>query len=243
MVSHHGGSTGWLHQSCLIDILWTTGILGIHLACCVAGMVFWGLYSWGRVVQVVKRCRVKVCGITSVADAQMVCAAGVDAIGLVFYEKSSRNVTIEQAAEICTALPPFVSAVGLFLDAPETFVNEVLDAVPLDVLQFHGSETPEYCNHFRRPYIKGLGMKGVTGDNFRELANQYPTAQGLAGGLSPDNVAKAICTTQVYAVDVSSGVESAPGGIKDNAMIAAFMDEVHQANQMLQAELHRESRL
>ncbi len=222
----------------------------------------------------VKRCRVKVCGVTSVADAQMVCAADVDAIGLVFYEKSSRNVTIEQAAEICTALPPFVSAVGLFLDAPETFVNEVLDAVSLDVLQFHGSETPEYCNHFRRPYIKGLGMSGVTGDNFRELANQYPAAQGilvdshapgaaggtgktfdwtqvpqdyakaiiLAGGLSPDNVAKAICTTQVYAVDVSSGVESAPG-IKDSAKIAAFMDEVRQANQMLQAELHRESRL
>ncbi len=222
----------------------------------------------------VKRCRVKVCGVTSVADAQMVCAAGVDAIGLVFYEKSSRNVTIEQAAEIYTALPPFVSAVGLFLDASETFVNTVLDAVSLDVLQFHGSETPEYCNHFRRPYIKGLGMDGVTGGNFRELASQHLAAQGilvdshapgaaggtgktfdwtqvpqdytkaiiLAGGLSPDNVAEAICTTQIYAVDVSSGVESAPG-IKDSAKIAAFMNEVRQANQMLQAELYRESRL
>ncbi len=221
-----------------------------------------------------KRCRVKVCGVTSVADARMVCAAGVDAIGLVFYEKSSRNVTVEQAAEICTALPPFVSVVGLFLDAPETFVDEVLGTVSLDVLQFHGSETPEYCNHFRRPYIKGLGMNGVTGDNFRELADQYSAAQGilvdshapgeaggtgktfdwtqvpqdytkaiiLAGGLSPGNVAEAICTTQVYAVDVSSGVESAPG-IKDSAKIAAFMNEVRQANQMLQAELHRESRL
>lgn len=219
-----------------------------------------------------RRCRVKVCGITSVADAQMVSAAGVDAVGLVFYAKSSRNVTVEQAAVICAALPPFVSVVGLFLDASEAFVNEVLDAVPLDVLQFHGSETPEYCNGFRRPYIKGLGMSGVTGDDFRELADQYPSAQGvlvdshapgaaggtgktfdwtqvpqdyakaiiLAGGLSADNVANAIRTTQVYAVDISSGVEAEPG-VKDSAKVAAFMDEVRRANQMLQTELNRET--
>lgn len=218
-----------------------------------------------------RRCRVKVCGITSVADAQMVSAAGVDAIGLVFYAKSSRHVTIERAAEICAALPPFVSAVGLFLDASEAFVNQVLDVVPLDVLQFHGSETPEYCNGFHRPYIKALGMSGVTGDDFRELADQYPLAQGvlvdshapgaaggtgktfdwtqvpqdypkaiiLAGGLKAENVADAIRTTRVYAVDISSGVEAVPG-VKDSAKIAAFMDEVRQANQMLQAELHRE---
>ncbi|CAA6818089.1 MAG: Phosphoribosylanthranilate isomerase (EC [uncultured Thiotrichaceae bacterium] len=219
-----------------------------------------------------RRCRVKVCGITSVADAQMVSAAGVDAIGLVFYAKSSRNVTVEQAAAICAALPPFISVVGLFLDASEAFVNEVLDAVPLDVLQFHGSETPEYCNRFRRPYVKGLGMSGVTGDDFRELADQYPLAQGvlvdshapgaaggtgktfdwtqvpqdyakaiiLAGGLSADNVANAIRTTQVYAVDVSSGVEAGPG-VKDSAKVAAFVDEVRRADQILQAELHRET--
>lgn len=213
------------------------------------------------------RCRVKVCGITSAADARMVSAAGVDAVGLVFYEKSPRHVTIEQAVEICAALPPFVSVVGLFLDAPESFVNEVLDVVSLDVLQFHGSETPEYCNRFRRPYIKGLGMSGVTADSFRELADQYPLAQGvlvdshapgaaggtgktfdwtqvpqdypkaiiLAGGLKPDNVANAIRTTQIYAVDISSGVEAEPG-VKDSLKVAAFMDEVRQVNLTVKVE-------
>lgn len=208
----------------------------------------------------------------------MVSAAGVDAVGLVFYAKSSRNVTVAQAAEICAALPPFVSVVGLFLDASEAFVNEVLDAVPLDVLQFHGSETADYCERFRRPYIKGLGMRGVSADNFRELADQYPLAQGvlvdshapgaaggtgkvfdwtqvpkdypkaiiLAGGLYADNVADAIRTTQVYAVDISSGVESGPG-IKDAVKVNAFMAEVrrinqtYQMNQMPQAELNREA--
>lgn len=208
----------------------------------------------------------------------MVSAAGVDAVGLVFYAKSSRNVTVAQAAEICAALPPFVSVVGLFLDASEAFVNEVLDAVPLDVLQFHGSETAGYCERFRRPYIKGLGMRGVSADNFRELADQYPLAQGvlvdshapgaaggtgkvfdwtqvpkdypkaiiLAGGLYADNVADAIRTTQVYAVDISSGVESGPG-IKDAVKVNAFMAEVrrinqtYQMNQMPQAELNREA--
>jgi len=191
----------------------------------------------------------------------MVGDAGVDAVGLMFYAKSSRYITIEQAVEICAALPPFVSVTGLFFDAPEDFVNEVLDAVPLDVLQFHGSETAEYCNRFDRPYIKGLGMSGVTADSFREVADQYPLAQGvlvdghapgaaggtgksfdwtqvpqdyskaiiLAGGLKVDNVASAIRTTRVYAVDVSSGVESEPG-VKDSAKVAAFMDEVRQAS-------------
>ena len=85
------------------------------------------------------RCRVKVCGVTSVADVQMLCAAGVDAVGLVFYAKSKRNVSIEQASAICRAVSPFVTTVGLFLDADADFVHDVLAAVPLDVLQFHGS--------------------------------------------------------------------------------------------------------
>lgn len=218
--------------------------------------------------QVAIRCRVKVCGITSVADARMVSAAGVDAVGLVFYAKSSRNVSVQQAAEICAALPPFVSSVGLFLDASAVFVNEVLEAVPLDLLQFHGSESAEYCNHFRRPYLKGLGMSGVSGSDFKALADQYPQAQGvlvdshapgaaggtgrvfdwtqvpqdyakaivLAGGLTADNVAQAIRTTRAYAVDVSSGVEAAPG-IKDSAQVAAFMDEVRRVNLLHQTEV------
>lgn len=207
------------------------------------------------------RCRVKICGITSIADAQIVSAAGVDAIGLVFYRKSKRNLEIAQAADICRALPPFVTSVGLFLDAEADFVREVLAAVPLDVLQFHGSETPEYCCQFSRPYMKAVGMKGlVEYGGFHAYADRYPDAQGflvdshapgaaggtgetfdwtqvpqdyskpviLAGGLTPVNVAEAIRTSQVYAVDVSSGVESAPG-IKDADKVAAFLAGVASA--------------
>jgi phosphoribosylanthranilate isomerase len=208
------------------------------------------------------RCRVKVCGITSVADALMVSAAGVDAIGLVFYPKSKRNLSIAQAAEICRAVPPFVTTVGLFLDAEADFVREVLAAVPLDVLQFHGSETPGYCRQFPRPYMKAVGMKGLAASGgFAAYADRYPDAQGflvdshapgaaggtgetfdwtqvpqdyskpiiLAGGLTPENVVEAIRTSRVYAVDVSSGVESSHG-VKDTAKVQAFMTGVRLVN-------------
>lgn len=201
------------------------------------------------------RCRVKICGITSVIDAQMAAAAGVDAVGLVFYPKSKRNLEITQAAEICHALPPFVTSVGLFLDADAAFVSEVLASVPLDILQFHGSETPEYCRQFSRPYLKAVGMKGLEEyGGFHAYAERFPDAQGflvdshapgaaggtgevfdwtqvpqdypqpiiLAGGLTPENIAEAIRISRAYAVDVSSGVESAPG-IKDAGKVAAFM--------------------
>lgn len=203
------------------------------------------------------RCRVKVCGVTSVADVQMLCAAGVDAVGLVFYAKSKRNVSIEQASAICRAVSPFVTTVGLFLDADADFVRDVLATVPLDVLQFHGSESPDYCRQFPRPYLKAVGMKGLA-EGFTTYADRYVDAQGflvdshapgaaggtgeifdwtqvphdyrkpiiLAGGLHPDNVAQAIAVTQVYAVDVSSGVESA-AGIKDAVKVAAFMQAVN----------------
>ena len=210
------------------------------------------------------RCRVKVCGITSVTDALMVGAAGVDAIGLVFYPKSKRNLSITQAAEICAAVPPFVTTVGLFLDASADFVREVLAAVPLDILQFHGSETPDYCRQFSRPYLKAVGMKGLAeSGGFAAYAARFPDAQGflvdshapgaaggtgetfdwtqvpqdypkpiiLAGGLTAENVAEAIRTSRVYAVDVSSGVESAPG-VKDAAKVQAFMMGVAQASVM-----------
>lgn len=206
------------------------------------------------------RCRVKICGITSAADALMVSAAGVDAIGLVFYAKSKRNVSPEQAAAICQSLPPFVSSVGLFLDAEAEFVQDVLAQVPLDVLQFHGSEPPEYCRQFARPYIKALGMQGVAREGFAAYAERYPDALGvlvdshapgaaggtgetfdwtqlpqdypkpiiLAGGLTAVNVAQAIQTSGVYAVDLSSGVESAPG-VKDPVKVQAFMGAVMTA--------------
>lgn len=202
------------------------------------------------------RCRVKVCGITSVADAQMVCQAGADALGLVFYAKSPRNLTLELAQTISQALPPFVTRVGLFLNAERDFIAKVLDNVRLDVLQFHGNESAEFCRSFSYPYIKALGMLG---QNFYELAREYEDAQGLlvdshapgeaggtgltfdwtqlpqdypqplilAGGLKPDNVYQAIKTTRVYAVDVSSGVEASPG-VKDVNKVKAFLNEVRR---------------
>ncbi len=204
--------------------------------------------------------RVKICGITCIEDALHVSQAGGDAIGLVFYAKSPRNVSIHQASQICAALPPFIASVGLFMDTSEGFVHSVLDAVPLDLLQFHGSETPEYCASFNRPYIKAVAMKNRNSTSFTEYANQYHDAKGflvdshdmgkaggtgetfdwndvpkdypkpiiLAGGLNPTNIAQAIQQTDVYGMDLSSGVESAPG-IKDQQMINQLMDEVRRA--------------
>ena len=124
--------------------------------------------------------RVKICGITSINDALNVCDSGVDAIGLVFYAKSPRNVSIPQASKICASLPPFVSSVGLFLNASTEFVNSVLASVPIDLLQFHGSESPEYCASFNHPYIKVIGMKDVdTFEKFDAIAKQYPDAKGF----------------------------------------------------------------
>jgi len=199
--------------------------------------------------------RVKICGITSITDALNAANAGADALGFVFYAKSPRYVTPEQAAEICQALPPFVTSVGLFMNADAEQVRATLDAVSLDLLQFHGSETPEFCRGFGRPYIKALGIQGLV--DFAEQADQYPDALGilvdshalgkaggtgqtfdwkllpknyskpiiLAGGLNPENIAEAVRETSVYAVDLSSGVESSPG-IKSKAKIDALMREV-----------------
>jgi len=210
--------------------------------------------------------RTKICGITSIEDAYNVCIAGVDALGLVFYAKSPRNVSSKQAVDICNAIPPFVTTVGLFLDAPAKFVNEILKTVPLDLLQFHGSESPEYCASFNRPYIKAIGMKEfLQADDieasFKEYADQYPDAQGflidshgagkaggtgetfnwnkipqgidkpiiLAGGLNPTNISEAIQTAEpIYGVDLSSGVESAPG-IKDKQKIEALMKNIRMS--------------
>lgn len=110
------------------------------------------------------RTRVKICGITRCQDAQLAVDAGADAIGLVFYEKSPRFVSNEQAAEICQIIPAFVSRVALFKDAEQTLVETVLAQVDIDLLQFHGSETPGYCEQFDRPYIKAIGMKGIEHD-------------------------------------------------------------------------------
>ncbi|PID46425.1 MAG: phosphoribosylanthranilate isomerase [Proteobacteria bacterium] len=202
--------------------------------------------------------RVKICGITSTTDALNACAAGVDALGFVFYPNSSRYVTPEQAADICAALPPFVTTVGLFMDADSAQVENTLSVVSLDLLQFHGQETPEFCRSFHRPYIKAVGMDGL--QNFTEYADQFPDTLAilvdshalgkaggtgerfdwrslpkhyakpiiLAGGLTPENVAEACRETDVYALDLSSGVEASPG-IKSKAKIDALMREVKHA--------------
>lgn len=202
------------------------------------------------------RTRVKICGVTRVEDALAAARAGADAIGLVFYAQSPRHVTAEQARIIVQALPPFVTAVGLFVDAAPDAIRKVLAIVSLDALQFHGDEAPEACRGFGRPYLKALrlregadltvlaqpygdaagilvdsyveGLPGGTGRSFdwSRLPKQLARPMILAGGLNPDNVATAIKQVRPWAVDVSGGVESAPG-IKDAARIAAFIREVN----------------
>jgi phosphoribosylanthranilate isomerase len=196
--------------------------------------------------------RIKICGITRVSDALAVAHSGADAIGLVFYERSPRHVSIAQAVEIVAALPPFISVVGLFVNAPSAAVREVLSQVRLDVLQFHGEESPDYCAEFGKPYLKAIRVKA--GVDLLQCAAHFSAAQGLllvegthggtgaafdwnliphelplpvilSGGLDAQNVAQAIRQVQPYAVDVSSGVEASKG-IKDAAKIAAFINEV-----------------
>ena len=203
--------------------------------------------------------RVKICGITRTEDALHAAAEGVDAIGLVFYQKSPRFVTASQAADISNKLPAFVTSVALFKDADAEEVSRILTEVPIDLLQFHGSESAEFCRQFGKPYIKALGMAGesVVPKRVEEyhdargllLDGHAPGADGgtgqsfewnmipddleypliLAGGLDVNNVAEAIQSVQPYAVDISSGVESEKG-IKDAALVTAFMNNVRQAN-------------
>lgn len=207
-----------------------------------------------------RRTRVKICGITRIEDALAAAHAGADAIGLVFYAQSPRAVTAAAAAAICAALPPFVSTVGLFVDAEPAAVAAVLRQVPLDLLQFHGDETPAYCAQFGRPFLKALrmrdatdvaavraeysaarallldtyraGVPGGTGEIFdwQRVPSTLAAQIVLAGGLTPANVGAAICQARPLAVDVSGGVESAPG-IKDAQLIQAFIAAVSRADQ------------
>lgn len=196
--------------------------------------------------------RVKICGITRAEDLHAACKAGADALGFVFYARSPRHLEIAQAAALVAQLPPFVQSVGLFVDAEPAFVEAVLKEVPLDLLQFHGSEAPEQCRYHGRPYLKAVrmregtdlvkycadfddarallldayvpGVPGGTGERFDW--DLIPTGLSLpivlSGGLAPDNVAQAVTAVRPWAVDVSSGVEAAPG-IKDAARVAAFI--------------------
>lgn len=198
------------------------------------------------------RIRSKICGFTRPEDAAAAAALGVDAVGLVFYPGSKRCVTPEEAAQIAAALPPFVSAVGLFVNAEAAEVEKVLQEVPLDILQFHGDETAEFCRRFQRPYIKAVRVReqedilaaarshpcarallldayradgyGGTGHSFdwRLLPETLPLPWILSGGLNTDNLADALRQTGAQAIDLSSGAESAPG-IKSAEKMAALL--------------------
>jgi len=204
------------------------------------------------------RTRVKICGITRAQDGLQAVKQGADAIGLVFYPKSPRNVSAAQAAEIVSQIPAFVTVVGLFVDAEPAFIQEVISSVKLDLLQFHGDETPSACRQYSRPYMKAIRVKN--GTNLVQYAADYADARALlldafaegvpggtglvfdwslipqnlplpivlAGGLNAENVGVAIEQVRPYAVDVSGGVEASKG-IKDAAKIAAFMRGVSNA--------------
>lgn len=203
----------------------------------------------------VTRTRCKICGITNLDDALLAIDAGADALGFVFYDKSPRYVSPEEAATICAQLPPFVTRVGLFVDHSAELVTEISKRVELDLLQFHGDESPEFCKQFDRPYIKAVRVRA--GSDFAEAQARYTESQALlvdtyragvpggtgeafdwgllpaersmplilAGGLNPDNVRRAIATVSPYAVDVSGGVEREKGK-KDGQKVLKFLEEV-----------------
>ncbi|MBL8480598.1 MAG: phosphoribosylanthranilate isomerase [Rhodocyclaceae bacterium] len=197
------------------------------------------------------RTRIKICGLTRPADVDAAVRAGADAIGLVFYPPSPRFVTLERAAELAARVPPFVTVVGLFVNAERPFIEAACAAAQLQTLQFHGDETAQQCRGYGRPYIKAARVK--PGVDLVEFAARYADATGilldaytdayggsghrfdwalipeqlplpliLSGGLNADNVAEAVARFRPWAVDVSSGVEIAKG-IKDGARVAAFI--------------------
>ncbi len=203
--------------------------------------------------------RSKICGFTRPQDALAAAQLGVDAVGLVFYPPSKRFVSIEQAQAIVRVLPPFVSVVALFVNENTERIRQVLAQVPVDILQFHGDETPEFCRQFNRPYIKAVRVQNT--DDIIAAQQQYPDARAvlfdahiegeyggtghrfdwamlpdqlsghwiLSGGLTPENIAEAVKITGAKIIDVSSGVESAPG-IKSAEKIAALLAAMDEPN-------------
>ncbi|MDR3377386.1 MAG: phosphoribosylanthranilate isomerase [Verrucomicrobiae bacterium] len=202
--------------------------------------------------------RVKICGITSVAGGQTAAEAGADMIGLMFYERSPRRVTLAQAAEISKALPPFVTRVGVFVNPDEAFVLRAIAECGLGLLQFHGDEPSDFCTQFGLMSVKAFRVRdaasltaletyqtdaflldacspaglGGTGEKFNwdlaVTAQKFGKPIFLAGGLTPENVAAAVRQVRPFAVDVSSGVESAPGK-KDPAKVRAFITAAKNA--------------
>ena len=202
--------------------------------------------------------KVKICGITSVADGQMAAEAGADMLGLMFYDQSPRHITLPQAVEISRALSPFVLRVGVFVNPDEAFVLRAIGECGLNLLQFHGDEPSDFCTRFGMFSLKALRVRdasslealenfetdaflldaysksglGGTGEKFNWdlaiAAQRFNKPIFLAGGLMPGNVADAVKMVRPFAVDVSSGVESAPGK-KDAAKVRAFIAAAKQA--------------
>lgn len=202
------------------------------------------------------RTRVKICGITQLIDAHASIEAGADALGFVFYDKSPRAISNNDAHEIISNLPAFISKIGLFVNPTYDYVVSVFNSVPLDYLQFHGDEDAAFCEQFKKPYIKAVRMKQTT--NLAAICDEHKKASGilvdaydaaayggtgqtfdwkllsqvctlplvLAGGLTASNVAEAVNAVKPYAVDVSSGVEASKG-IKDHRLIKQFIEEVY----------------
>ncbi len=205
-----------------------------------------------------QRTRIKICGLTREADVDAAVAAGADAVGFVFYAPSPRAVTFERAAELARRLPPFVAPVGLFVNASEAEIAAACAAIPTLTLQFHGDETPEHCARAARPYLRaarmtpgfdlldfasrysdaqavlldahvdGYGGGGKVFD-WSLVHPAVPLPVVLSGGLHAGNVIHGIHTLRPWAVDVSSGVESAKG-IKDADSIRRFCDAVREAD-------------
>ena len=199
--------------------------------------------------------KIKICGLTRPRDAQAAAELGADAVGLVFYAKSKRCVDAAQAAEIVATLPPEVAKVALFVNESAEQICRILGTVPIDVLQFHGDEAPEFCRQFGKPYWKAVrvqsaqdiaeaagryadaaallldahieGQYGGTGQVFdwHLLPETLPLPWILSGGLNPGNVAAALQQTGAAWLDVSSGVEQAPG-IKNRDLMADFIQQV-----------------
>lgn len=201
--------------------------------------------------------RTKICGFTRPEDALIAAQLGVDAIGLVFYAGSKRYVSIEQAQRIVQALPPFVSVVALFVNETVEGIQRVLQAIPIDILQFHGDETAAFCRQFARPYLKAVRVQNAA--DVMQAHQQFPDARALlfdayvegeyggtghcfdwqmlpdnltgqwilSGGLNPANIAEALRITGATIVDVSSGVESG-AGIKSPEKMAAFLQACQQ---------------
>ena len=205
------------------------------------------------------RTRIKICGITRVEDARAAVGLGADAIGLVFYAPSPRNVSLDQARAIIAVVPPFVTVVGLFVNPQRDQVESALRGCAINLLQFHGDEAPDFCASFGLPYIKAARVRADS--DLIQYLSPHHKAQGwlldayddrlyggggkafdwslipsdlakpviLSGGLTPGNVGEAVRRVRPWAVDVSSGVEEEKG-IKDAAKIAAFITGVQNEN-------------